>query len=149
MDKAILTKIPKGGSIYVDGSQYCDPTPIEMPLGYQVPESLESMIARMCTDRVMQMELARQNSGQDSEEEADDFEVDGDDDLDFQDAGHQMTEMQEEYVDLKKLREDSELHAEREIAERVEQEKSKKKRKVRVDKEDSAESIEGDGTVNT
>lgn len=138
-------KIPKGGSVYVDGVQYCDPTPVEMPLGYQVPESLESMIHRLCSDRVMQMELAKQNGGMDSEEESDDFSVDEGDELDFEKSGHQMTEMQEEYVDLKTLREDSEVHATREVDEKVEQSKKREeKQKVkrsRADKSDHGEDV--------
>lgn len=148
-------KIPRGGSVYINGEQFCDPTPIEMPLGYQVPESLESMIARMCTDRVMQMELAKQNGGQDTEEEADDFEVSTAEDIDFESSGHQMTDMQEEYVNLDQLRKDSEAHAEREVAQKLESAKqAKAKRKVRKagkvaehNEEDGDSSDEG--TVNT
>lgn len=146
----MVTKFDKTGQHEIP-----DPTPVEMPLGYQVPESLESMIARMCRDQQMQMELSRINGGMDTEEEADDFEIEEADDLDFGPTGHQMTEMQEEYVDLKRLRKDSEDHAAREVAERVERDRQKaeKKRKVKrsrkVEQDPDEDVPDEEGTVTT
>lgn len=141
-------KVPRNGSVYVDGIQYCDPTPVEMPLGYQVPESIHSMINRLCTDRVTQMELEKQNGGQDSEEEADDFEVNDGEELDFEKSGYQMTDLQEEYVDLKTLRADSETHAEAEVAQRVEeQRKTQEKQKVKRVRKSRVDPVEDDPEV--
>lgn len=68
-----------------------DPTPVELPVGYEHPESLEQMIARM-----IRFESARAEAeGLESFEEADDFDVSDDVVLV---SDHQMTDMQEEYV---------------------------------------------------
>lgn len=69
-----------------------DPTPVEMPIGYEHPESLESMIARLV--RVESQRAVA--SGEESFEESDDFDVDDDNELTSE---YQMSNMQEEYVD--------------------------------------------------
>lgn len=66
-----------------------DKTPVEIPLGYEKPEPLESMIARMV--RVHSMEAVRQ--GLESFEEADDFNVDEEE---VPLSTYQQTQMQEE-----------------------------------------------------
>lgn len=67
-----------------------DPTPVEMPLGYERPESLESMIARM----IQTVNVRASKSGQvETFEEADDFETDDDPDLK---SPYQLTDMEEE-----------------------------------------------------
>lgn len=67
-----------------------DQTPVEMPLGYERPESLEQMIARMVR---FQSDKA-QRHGLESFEEADDFDV-ADSEGDLM-SPYQMTDMQEE-----------------------------------------------------
>jgi hypothetical protein len=64
------------GCAIEDSREPLNSTPMEMPMGYEAPESLESMVARMLhEDRVRQSA-----QGYDSPEEADDFE---DEDPDF------------------------------------------------------------------
>lgn len=66
-----------------------DPTPVEMPLGYERPESLQSMIARM----VRTFSDQAQKEGAESFEEADDFDIDDDSEIV---SPYQMNDMQEE-----------------------------------------------------
>lgn len=67
-----------------------DPRPVEMPIGYEHPEPLESMIARMVR---LESERAGQQ-GLETFEEADDFDVD--DDEGELVSPYQMSTMQEE-----------------------------------------------------
>lgn len=57
--------------------EFPDPTPVEMPLGFKRPPSLQEEIQRLI--RVQMSQLA-QEDGYESFEEADDFEVDEDPD---------------------------------------------------------------------
>jgi len=66
-----------------------DKTPVEMPLGYEKPESLESMIARMI--RTTSVQAAK--AGFETAEEADDFDDDDEGELKSE---YQFTDMQEE-----------------------------------------------------
>jgi len=66
-----------------------DQTPVEMPLGYEKPESLEHMIARMIRTT---SNLAAKTNHIETFEEADDFD-DDDDDLK---SPYQMSDMEEE-----------------------------------------------------
>lgn len=66
-----------------------DKTPVEMPLGYEKPESLESMIARM----IRHTSTMAQKQGFESEEEANDFDDDDDNEMKSE---YQFTDMQEE-----------------------------------------------------
>lgn len=67
-----------------------DKTPVELPVGYHPPETLEAMIARL-----VRYESSRaEKVGQETFEEADDFEV-ADDAGEFH-SPYQMTDMQEE-----------------------------------------------------
>lgn len=70
-----------------------DKTPVSMPLGYERPEPLESMIARM----IRVESVKAQSQGKETFEESDDFDVD-DDDIKFT-SDHQFTDMQEEELD--------------------------------------------------
>lgn len=54
------------------GREYLDDTPVEWPVGVQVPESLDQKIARMIRVGVSQYAQAQ---GAESFEEADDFDV--------------------------------------------------------------------------
>lgn len=74
-----------------------DNTPVELPIGYRVPETLESMIARLITNS--QFNQARHAAGEETFEEADDFDTD-EDEPDFT-SSHQMTDMQEEFIHVK------------------------------------------------
>jgi hypothetical protein len=67
-----------------------DPTPIELPIGYEHPESLESMIARMVR---IHSEQAAKNELE-TFEEADDLDMSDDDD--GLASEHELTPMQEE-----------------------------------------------------
>ena len=70
-----------------------DQTPVAMPIGYEKPESLTSMIKRM----VRNEEFLRKadEEGFDTDEEADDFDVDDPQDVHFT-SDHEFTEMVEE-----------------------------------------------------
>lgn len=61
------------------GREVPDPTPVELPIGFRRPETLQEMMARM-----IQGELARREfeQGYETFEEANDFEVDDDDPAD-------------------------------------------------------------------
>lgn len=75
-----------------------DPTPVEMPVGYERPESLQDMIARMIRTTSM---LAAKSGQFETFEEADDFD-DTDDEVK---SPYQMTDMEEEeprYVEPKR-----------------------------------------------
>lgn len=61
----------------VNGEQVLEATPVELPLGYQVPVPLEIQLMRMVEQRLSEAASA---SGSDSLEEAYDFEVDDGDD---------------------------------------------------------------------
>lgn len=70
-----------------------DKTPVAMPLGYERPEPLESMIARM----IRVESVKAQKEGKETFEESDDFDCD-DDDIKFT-SEHQFTDLQEEEID--------------------------------------------------
>lgn len=78
-----------GKSYWQGGQFYPDQTPIEMPLGYHVPETLESMIARMVHDQHYYA-----NKEFDNIDEAEDLDVMDEDPLPT--SKHEFTEMQEE-----------------------------------------------------
>lgn len=67
-----------------------DPTPVELPTGYNKPETLQQMIQRY----VRAASVAASDQGFETEEEADDFEV-LDDKGEFH-SPYQLTDMQEE-----------------------------------------------------
>jgi len=74
-----------------DNREILDTTPVEMPLGYEKPESLSDMIARMI--KTANIQAAR--TGQiESIEEADDFDTE--DDEPEMVSNYQMTDMQED-----------------------------------------------------
>lgn len=74
--------------------QICDQTPIELPLGYQHPEDIQTMIARMVTNA--EILRKQEEEGVDTEEEADDFDVMEEEIV--VPSNHEYTEMQEERV---------------------------------------------------
>lgn len=76
------------------GEQIPDNTPVELPLGYEHPEDLQSIIRRMVTDAVIV--AAQEADGVDTEEEADDFDVM--DEEGVAPSNYEYTEMQEEQV---------------------------------------------------
>lgn len=60
------------------GQEIPDPTPVVMPLGYERPESLSDVVARM-----VRIHISKQahEMGLETFEEADDFSMDGDDEV--------------------------------------------------------------------
>lgn len=68
-----------------------DTTPVEMPIGYERPESLASMIARMINSTELQR--AAQKQGLETFEESDDFDMDDDGEMV---SPYQLTDMQED-----------------------------------------------------
>lgn len=71
-----------------------DQTPVELPIGYKEPESLEQIIARMIN--AADFRKAQEASGVESFEESDDFDVE--EDADFV-SEHEMSQMQEEHIE--------------------------------------------------
>lgn len=96
-------------SYWKDGVFYPDQTPVEMPLGYEEPESLQEMVARMV--RSLHDEKGEQEF--DTIDDCEDFDV-MDDDIQPP-SNHEYTEMQEEHVRVERGKRKSEL----EEAERV------------------------------
>jgi hypothetical protein len=76
------------------GQEVPNNTPVALPLGYSKPQNLQALIARM----VRQDAFMKQFEGEDTEEEANDFECEDDEDLNFV-GKYEMLEMQEEYLD--------------------------------------------------
>lgn len=70
-----------------------DQTPVELPLGYKVPETLEQLMGRMI--RNAEFNRIREAAGAETFEEADDFEV-GDEENDGL-SQYQLSQMQEEH----------------------------------------------------
>ncbi len=93
-----------------------DQTPVEMPLGYRTPEPLQSLIQRL-----VRVESANaQREGKETFEEADDFETGEDEPM--MTSPYEMTQMQEEYVNLEHPSEQPPAGAERQEAARPQQE---------------------------
>lgn len=67
-----------------------DPTPVEMPIGYTRPRSLQDYIATMVRQAVM----AEQEEEFETWEESDDFEEEDPDTLDF--SKYELQELQDE-----------------------------------------------------
>lgn len=76
------------------GQEIPDPTPVAMPIGYERPESMESMIARMVRIHISKQ---AQEDGFESFEEAEDFYAE-DDDEELPQSQYQFNDMQEEYL---------------------------------------------------
>lgn len=75
MFKTVLQAFKKS-TINPDGREVLDPTPVEIPLGYQRPATLQEQIARLMAAE--DFKRAMRARGQETFEEANDFEV-GDD----------------------------------------------------------------------
>lgn len=56
-----------------DGSEIPDPRPVQLPVGFERPESIQDLIRRLVTDRQIRDDLA--SSDIESFDEADDFDV--------------------------------------------------------------------------
>lgn len=68
-----------------------DNTPVELPIGYKKPESLQDMIARMINVHSQIQERA----GNETFEEADDFDVDEEE---SPVSAYELTQMQDEFI---------------------------------------------------
>lgn len=55
------------------GEELPDPTPLELPVGFTRPPTLDELVARLVVDPAMQREL--KDAGFETEEEANDFDV--------------------------------------------------------------------------
>lgn len=75
-----------------DGKFYPDPTPVEVPLGFKRPPSIQEMIRSYVRTALSERAAAE---GRETFEEAMDFEVDDDPDVGPL-SGYELTEMQEE-----------------------------------------------------
>ncbi len=72
-----------------------DNTPVEVPVGYGHPTPLRDQMKMWIRE---EMSLAAELEGEESFEEADDFDVDDVDEVDLA-SPYEMTELQEEFVD--------------------------------------------------
>lgn len=107
-DRVFTVLTPHGSALYVElqyengvctiertmaapRAETPDPTPVEMPIGVQRPESLEEMMNRLIVDRWLHVQRA--NSENETFEEANDFEVDEDPEPFSQ---YEVVELQEE-----------------------------------------------------
>lgn len=70
-----------------------DKTPIEIPIGYTEPESLQDMIARLINANDFRQKLEAE--GVDTPEEAEDFETDDDSEIKSE---HEMVDMLDEFI---------------------------------------------------
>lgn len=64
------------GRSYVDpvsGVEYPDPTPVQIPVGFERPESIQETIRRLVRDPAMRADL--ENADAETFEEADDFDI--------------------------------------------------------------------------
>lgn len=73
------------------GREIPDPTPVEMPVGFRHPPSLNDEIQRLIRNELSQAAAAQ---GAETFEEADDFDVDDDDGVPF--SEYEVTDMQAE-----------------------------------------------------
>ena len=74
MAKVVQSEFPGGRSILKsDGSELPDPRPVELPVGFERPESIQDMIRRLVRDPALREEL----EGKDVEsfDDADDFDI--------------------------------------------------------------------------
>lgn len=86
-----VVEVPPGGKVFVDGMEVCDPTPVEMPIGAERPETLESMMLRMIHN--VSAQAAR--AGLETLDEANDYEIDDEDDFTEVLTGHELRAMME------------------------------------------------------
>lgn len=63
--------------ILPDGSELPDSTPVELPVGFYHPETIQQTIRRLVTDPAIRAEMA--SSGIETFDEADDFDIPEDD----------------------------------------------------------------------
>lgn len=107
--------------ILPDGSELPDPRPVELPVGFERPESIQEMIRRFVTDPAIRRELEANDV--ESFDEADDLDIE--DDLpqtpheDRYDPLHLLTREQEIMAGAVKPRTAEELAAAREAIEEV------------------------------
>lgn len=78
------------------GEELCDPTPLEIPIGAQRPESLTDQIRRMIRN---EMSEQAEEEGNESFREANDFEVAEEDDPEAYLSPYEVVGMQEEILD--------------------------------------------------
>lgn len=64
-------------AIGVDGKEYPDSVPLSPPVGFEVPDTLETIVARLMRSREFAAALDR--AGIETPEEGDDFDVDDED----------------------------------------------------------------------
>ena len=70
-----------------------DHTPVEIPLGYKAPETLDEKIARAVRHEM----FSQQNRDLETFAEADDFDVDDGEDIDFT-SQYEVKDMSEEFM---------------------------------------------------
>ncbi len=79
-----------------DGGEMLEPTPLEIPIGFQKPETLASKIKRMVQ---IQISESAQDAGFESIQEANDFDIPGEDD-NVATSGFETTEENGENVGI-------------------------------------------------
>lgn len=74
-----------------------DQTPVELPIGYKAPETLEHMIQRLITNQ--ELRRVQESAGDETFEESDDFDCD--DEEPELTSSYQMNDMQEEFLNVR------------------------------------------------
>ncbi len=72
--------------------EYPDSTPIEVPIGYDTPLPLREEMRRFIKQ---ELSAAAESAGEETFEEADDFDIDEEETL----SPYELTDLQEEFVD--------------------------------------------------
>lgn len=108
--KKIVNKVRQIVGLDADGNEVLDTTPVEIPLGFNRPPSIQETIARYMNSAA----LLAERQGMESFEEAEDFDV-GDDydpsspyELDFDHiSGREMYKGEKQFLDEKRKEFDS------------------------------------------
>lgn len=128
-----------------NGREYVDPVPVEWPVGVSQPESLEQKMARMIRTSVSQLAAA---SGQESFEEADDFDVEDPDAL--PESVHELDDDQERIARdqemVRRIPREFRLAFERDVARKREEEE--KRLRAGVENSTPAASAKVDGPAD-
>lgn len=93
-----------------------DQTPVALPVGCEIPESLDSMIARMIHNN----NYLRDSNQAETFEEADDFEIDDDEDnLHPCKSDYEFVDMQDEWPIMEELKKDEVSENDKKVPETV------------------------------
>lgn len=128
------------------GRELPDPTPVALPAGRRLPESLESMLARMVRGHVSQL---AEREGLETFEEANDFEIESDDEplTAYEQQDMKLEALADEKRRLDELEDafDEEQKAAKVREEVEERRERKKRRRARKAREAAGSAVLSDG----